>query len=159
MKKFLLLLVIILSINVSGCSNNQKLASDIPTTKVADASDTKIIEEDINDGKQVIKNYFSALKTGNLQEVDKTLGKYKQGLFNKENISKWTPELNTIEYPGKKSNANIPPSSYKSNYGKDPYKSMSFYVTFTEGSEKKGWDYILVKESKESTWVIHDWGN
>lgn len=78
-------------------------------------------------------------------------------MYNKNNIKGWkNPQLISVEYPGKFTD--IPPSSFKSNYGKDPYKSMNFYVEFKDGEEKHGWDYVLVKETKDSPWLIHDWG-
>lgn len=83
---------------------------------------------------------------------------YQQGFYSKVHIGNSKLEIDTIEYPGKYLNADIPPSSYKSNYGKDPYKSMCLYVTFKRGTDKKGWDYILIKETEHSPWVIHGYG-
>ena len=35
---------------------------------------------------------------------------------------------------------------------------MTYYVTFNEGSEKQAWDWMVVKETKDSSWQIRDWG-
>ncbi|WP_088187041.1 DUF4829 domain-containing protein [Desulfosporosinus sp. FKA] len=151
--------LLILLFNVIGCSQFQgNTESDnrlMPTTSV---SAQKVTTEDISEGKQVIKDYVNALKSRDLGNLEKTLGKYKQGIYNKDNIGSFDLEIETIEYPGKYLNAHIPPSSYKSNYGKDPYKSMCLHVIFKEGTNKKDWDYILIKETEDSPWVIHDWG-
>lgn len=117
-----------------------------------------ISQKDIEEGKRVVETYFQALKIGNVEEINDTLGKYKNGMYTEDNIKKWTPELISVNYPGKFTNHDIPPSSYKSNYGEDPYKSMNFYVEFKEGTEKQGWDYVLIKETADSPWQIHDWG-
>lgn len=160
MKRLLLIAFLIaLSFSVIGCSKTQNSTENANNSKnTPDISEQKLTSEDIDSGKQVVKNYFDALNSENMEELKKTLGKYKIESFKKENIGNWKPKLDTVEYPGKYTNSNIPPSSYRSNYGKDPYKSMSLHVTFTEGTEKKDWDYILVKETKQSSWVIHDWG-
>ncbi|MCO1600863.1 DUF4829 domain-containing protein [Desulfosporosinus nitroreducens] len=157
MKRILLMaFLLILSFNVIGCSQFQN-TENINSLPVPDQ---KITTEDINEGKQVIRDYVNALKSRNLEDLNKTLGMYKNGLYNKDNIGNFNSnlEIDTIAYPGKYLKANIPPSSYKSNYGKDPYKSMCLHVTFTEGTNKKDWDYILIKETEQSPWVIHDWG-
>lgn len=121
---------------------------------------TSISQKDIEDGQIIVKNYFAAIKANNIDGVNRTLGKYKNGMYNENNIKDWKqPQLLSVEYPGKFTSYNIPPSSYKSNYGKDPYKSMDLYVEFKEGTELKGWNYILVKESADSPWLIHDWGH
>jgi len=154
-------MLLIGSFNVIGCSqfhrNTENINGSSPTTLVPSQ---KITTEDINEGKQVIRDYFDALRSGNLKNLKKMLPKYRQGLYHKDNLGT-TLEIDTIEYPGKYLNAHIPPSSYKSNYGKDPYKSMCLHVTFIEGSTgtgKKDWDYILIKETEQSSWVIHDFG-
>ncbi|MEA4901922.1 DUF4829 domain-containing protein [Desulfitobacterium sp.] len=155
---FILFMLLIGSFSVIGCSRFQRNTENIngssPTTPVPSQ---KITMEDINEGKQVIRDYYNALKSRNLENLNRTLSKYQQGVYHKDNLGT-TLEIDTIEYPGKYLNANIPPSSYKSNYGKDPYKSMCLHVTFTEGADKKDWDYILIKETEKSSWLIHDWG-
>lgn len=150
--------LLILSFNVIGCSQVQKNSENNNSLPI---SDQKITAEDINEGKQVIRDHVNALKSGNLEDLNKTLGRYQQGFYKKVRIGNSTLEIDTMEYPGKYLNAHIPPSSYKYNFGEDPYKSMCLHVTFTEGSTgtgEKDWDYILIKETEQSSWVIHDSG-
>lgn len=35
---------------------------------------------------------------------------------------------------------------------------MNLYVEFKDGEEKQGWDYMLIKETEDGPWLIHDWG-
>jgi hypothetical protein len=121
-------------------------------------SKTRASSNDIEAAKKVLQNHFEALNKESLDDINKTLGQYQSGRFNKDNLSKWKPEVVSISYPGKLTNDNIPPKSYKSNYGKVPYKSINFYVVYKENGEQQEMDYILVKEDKEGPWLIHDWG-
>lgn len=121
-----------------------------------------ITNDDIAEGKQVVKNLFKALKDEDVKGANATLGKYKEGLLNESNIDAWKPELLSIEYV-KNHRSHLPPHSYKHNYGHNPYQSMSLLVTFTDNSidnenKKMEWFYILVKETKDAQWKIHDWG-
>lgn len=161
MKRLILIVfLMMLSFSVIGCTKTQNCTENTDNSKnTLDGSEQKLSSEDIDSGKKVVKSYFEALNSENIDELNKTLGKFKTGLYKIDNIGIWKPKLDTIEYPGKYHKSNNPPSSYISNYGKDPYKSMSLHVTFFEGTEKKDWDYILVKETKQSLWVIHDWGH
>ncbi|WP_019850901.1 hypothetical protein [Desulfitobacterium sp. PCE1] len=146
----------IFSFTVIACSpmqnntqNNSSLVEQNITTK------------DIEESKQVIKDHIDALNNGDLKALNKTIGRYKQELYNNGNIGNYTLKIESIEYPGQYTTANIPPSSYRTNYGQDPYKSMCLHVIFSEGWEGRGmdnWDYIPIKETEESPWVIHDWG-
>mgnify|MGYP003276162581 CR=1 FL=1 len=157
MKKLILMIFIVIIIStLSGCNQTKKKTPSKETNTVETANE--ITEKDIEEGKQVINRYFTAIKDKDIDEINKTLGIYKKDLYNKVNIDDWAPILISINYPGKYTNDNIPPESYKANYGKDPYKSMNFNVTYKDGDEEKNWDYILVKESKDSSWEIHDWG-
>lgn len=122
------------------------------------AKENQISKNDVTEGTLAVKNYFAALKVNDIDGVNKTLGRYKSGMYNENNIKGWQPQLISVESPGKYHNDNTPPSSYKSNYGKDPYKFMNLYVEFKEGTQKQGWDYLLIKETEDSPWLIHDWG-
>lgn len=158
-RKSLLLIVFMLligSCNVIGCSQFQGNTENLNGSSPSVGS-RKITSEDINEGKQVIRDYFNAIKNKDLENLNRTLSKSMQGVYNKDNIGT-NLEINTIQYPGKYLNDLIPPSSYKSNYGKDPYKSMCFHVTFTGDIYRNNWDYILIKETENSPWLIHDWG-
>ena len=157
MKKFILMIFIVTIIStLSGCNQTKEetLSKETNTVEIAN----EITEKDIEEGKQVINRYFTAFKDKDIDEINKTVGRYKKDLYNKDNIDEWTPILISINYPGKYTNANIPPKSYNANYGKDPYNAMNFNVTYKEGDEETNWDYILVKETKDSCWEIHDWG-
>ncbi len=160
MKRLLFLVLLsILPLHINGCSqiqNNTDNNNKPPLSMVTQSSE--ITSADISEGKQVIQEYFNALKNSRYDDLQKTLGRYKQGLYNKENIDKWKPDLDSIEYPGNYIDLNTPPSSYISIYKKAPYKFMTLHVIFTEELKKKDWDYILVKEEEKSSWVIHDWG-
>ncbi|GEM_PF-3528434 len=121
-----------------------------------------ITNDDIAEGKQVVKNLFKALKDEDVKGANATLGKYKEGLWNESNIDDWKLELLSIEY-FKNDRSHLPPHSYKHNYGHGPYQSMSLLVTFTDNSvdnedKEMKWYYILVKETKDAQWKIHDWG-
>ncbi|WP_407309924.1 DUF4829 domain-containing protein [Desulfosporosinus sp. SB140] len=137
----MIILFIMFVILVAGCS-----------------SKTSVTQDDINQAKKVVTNFFMALQSGNYDEANKALGRYMKGLYTADNISKWKPRILSIEYPGRFTNSHIPPESYKANYGRDPYKSMNLYVEFMDETGKQGWDYILIKETKDSPWEIHDWG-
>ncbi|HHY25489.1 MAG TPA: DUF4829 domain-containing protein [Desulfitobacterium dehalogenans] len=157
MKKFILtMFLLILPFTAIACSPVQ---NNLQTNTPLD--EQSITAEDIEESKQAIRDHIDALKDGDLETVNKTLGRYMQGLYNNSNIGNSTLEIESIEYPGQYTTANIPPSSYRSNYGQDPYKSMCLHVIFSKGWEgggKDNWDYILIKETEESPWVIHDWG-
>lgn len=121
-----------------------------------------ITNDDIAEGIQVVENLFKALKNEDVKGANATLGKYKEGLWNESNIGNWKPELLSIEYV-KNDRFHLPPHSYKHNYGHDPYQSMSLLVTFRDnrsdnGDKEEKCYFILVKESKNAQWKIHDWG-
>ncbi len=151
-----LLLLLVAFIGYYKINNKEEVNTNFDAMQI----ENKITNEDIEAGKEIIKKYFRALNDSNLEEMEKTLGKYKSGLYHKDNIGNFEAELINIEYPGKYTNDNIPPSSYKSNYGVDPYKTINFYVEFKDKNigRIKGWDYILVKDNKNDPWTIHDWG-
>lgn len=156
MKRFILsILIATLILTLIGCrqANDKKRSKEVTAVETS-----KITTKDIEDAKQVINKYFTSLKNKDIVEINKTLGRYKKDLYTKDNIDKWMPELISINYPGKYTNDNIPPKSYISNYGTEPYKSMNLNVIYKVGNEHKNWDYILIKETKESPWEIHDWG-
>ncbi|TWH60693.1 uncharacterized protein DUF4829 [Desulfitobacterium sp. LBE] len=160
MKKLILtVLLLILPFTMIACSPVQ---NNIQTNTPLD--EQNITAEDIEEGKQVIQDYAEALNSGDLETVNKLLGKHMRGLYHDGNIDSITMKIDSIEYPGRYTTALIPPSSYRSNYGHDPYKSMCLYVIFSEfetgdaSISMDNWDYILIKETEESPWVIHDWG-
>ena len=72
-------------------SKNSKNNNSLPV------SDQKITAEDINEGKQVIRDHVNALKSGNLEDLNKTLGRYQQGFYKKVRIGNSTLEIDTIE--------------------------------------------------------------
>ncbi len=156
MKKLILtVFLLILPFAVIACSSTP---NNIQTNTPLD--EQNITAEDIEEGKQVIKEHIDALNNGDLEALNKTLGKHKQGYY-KGNMGVPPLVFESIKYPGQYTTANIPPSSYRSNYGQDPYKSMCLHVVFFEDWEGRGmdnWDYILIKETEESPWVIHDYG-
>lgn len=149
-------MLLIGSFNVIGCSQFQGNTENVNESSPPVRSQ-KITTEDINEGKQVIRDYFYAIKNKDLENLNRTLSKFRQGVYNKDNIGA-NLEIDTIQYPGKYLNDLISPNSYKSNYGKDPYKSMCLHVTFTGDIYRNNWDYILIKETENSPWLIHDWG-
>lgn len=119
----------------------------------------RITSEDVLLGKQIVEEHFNAIQNEDLAAADATLGRYKKGLYNESNIGKWKPELFAIEHVTY-DKVHIPPDSYRSNYGKNPYKSMSLLVTLRDqpDANKYQWYYILVQEERGDPWLIHDWG-
>ncbi|MDQ7095893.1 hypothetical protein REC12_20060 [Desulfosporosinus sp. PR] len=45
-----------------------------------------ITSEDINEGKQAVRDYINALKSGNLEDLSKTLDLYQQEFYSKVHI-------------------------------------------------------------------------
>ncbi|MDD4528151.1 MAG: DUF4829 domain-containing protein [Candidatus Margulisbacteria bacterium] len=118
-----------------------------------------ITNDDISDGKRVITDLFAAVNNEDVKGANGTIGRYLAGRFNETNIKGWKPKLTSIEYI-KDDKFRLPPHSYKSNYGHDPFQSMSFRVTYFNNIDQKKYKqyFILVKETKNAKWKIHDWG-
>lgn len=117
-----------------------------------------VSQDDIKKAEETIRLFFTSVNNNDVDSANSTLGRYRHGHFNKDNIGKWKPQIISIEYPGKILKHNLQPSSYKSNYGKDPYQSISFDVRFKDEDGEHSYGFILVKEDKNSPWSIHDWG-
>lgn len=158
MKKFILpIILLILIVALVGC--NQAKENSISNYEADNLRlKNEISQKDIEEGKKLVERYFKALQNKDIVGANETLGRYKSDLYDESNIGKWIPKLISINYPGKYTNENIPPKSYKANFGETPYKSMTLYVEYELEGEKQGWDYILVKETEGSPWLIHDWG-
>lgn len=75
MKRIILMAFLLtLSFYVIGCSQFQ---SNAENNNIFHVPEQKITAEDINEGKQVIRDYISALKSGNREDLKKTLGRYQ----------------------------------------------------------------------------------
>jgi hypothetical protein len=130
------------------------------TVIVADNYFSKMItNDDIAEGEQVVIDLFTAVNNEDVKGANDTIGRYMAGRYNENNIKKWKPELISVEYV-KDDKFHVPPHSYKSNFGHDPFKSMSLRVIYINKIDKETHKsyFTLVKDNKNAQWKIHDWG-
>ena len=129
------------------------------------------IDEDFEDGKKVIEDYFYALKTSDTVILKEYLGYNMIQLreigscnVNGENPSlaflyndNFKPDLISIS-----NNTNYDfdeeyfLNDIKATNNIDAYKVMSLNVDF-QYVQKYNWDFILVRYSEQSPWKIHIW--
>lgn len=129
------------------------------------------IDEDFEDGKKVIEDYFYALKTSDTVILKEYLGYNMIQLreigscnVNGENPSlaflyndNFKPDLISIS---NNSNYDFDEEYFlndiKATNNIDAYKVMSLNVDF-QYVQKYNWDFILVRYSEQSPWKIHIW--
>lgn len=156
-------------------ANFNKRISNIKNQEVKDkdaerAGSTvfQVTSKDIDEAKLVIEKHFISRTRGDLEGFKETLGRYKDGFADQVNIKEEFKRpkryvAESINYPGKYHAINEVPSSYVNNYHKKPYQVIVLHVVFAKYADKdtvdnSDCDYILIKDTKNSPWLIHDWG-
>lgn len=127
-----------------------------------------VTNKDIDEAKLVVEKHFKAMTEGDLESFQETLSRYWDGWTDKSYMKEAFKKpkrhvVKSINYPGKYHAKDEVPSSYVSNYHKEPYKTIIFHVVneISDGKkaiEKSDRDYILIKETENSPWLIHNWG-
>ncbi|GAE88399.1 DUF4829 domain-containing protein [Acetivibrio straminisolvens] len=166
---------------ITGCSIpvrsqlNENINIEQPiqkqTINEADTNETYIDEADINEAKAVLEKHFKAIMEGDFETYKSTLGAYQdpfvQQDFIEERFSKPNDiELLEISHPGKYIRDTVP-QSYFHYFDRKPYKVITFHVVYkgamdsaeaSYSSNTIDKDYILIKDTSDSEWKIHDWG-
>lgn len=154
----------LVSLLMVGCQVNKKDNSSKSNTSQKNNNSTqkleyKYTEQEINEAKEVVKNYYEALNKGDYEQFNNSLGRYKKDFLNykKDKFKEEDIKLISINYPSKYLKNEVP-SSYRSNYKENPYKAIVLNADVDEKGEKVSLDFILIKEKQDSPWLIHDWG-
>ena len=123
-----------------------------------------ISKEDIEEGKKVVEEFYKSINSKDFDGYLRTLGSYRR-MKNGENFDEFFEnkrrfKVKEISFPGKFHDMREAPHSYKETFSREPYQWMYIYVVVEEdglGREEEA-DFILIRESKDSEWKIHDVG-
>ncbi|WP_139905721.1 amidase domain-containing protein [Clostridium thermarum] len=126
-----------------------------------------ITEDEINEGKELVKRYFQSINKKDYDAYRSTLGSYRKMRDNNDIDefvnNRFQFQLKEIRYPGSFHDMAVPPHSYEKVFNKKPYVWMYLYVLVekkdpTGNSVVEELDFILVREEKEGPWLVHDVG-
>ncbi|MDI6816949.1 MAG: DUF4829 domain-containing protein [Actinomycetota bacterium] len=186
----LVFIITVLMVILSGCSETSSLSEKSGSDAVdyakntgnrkkqkaieKDTEDSKssvfqITDKDIEEARSTIEKHFKTMTDGDIEGFKETLGRYKEGFANQENIKEEFRrpkryEVKSISYPGKYQPKDKIPGSYTDMFQREPYKVLVLHAVFEiydrkKLLEKNDWDYILIRETKNDSWLIHDWGH
>jgi hypothetical protein len=143
--------------------NEEEITEDSLSTKY----NLEITEDEISEGKALVKKYFSSINRKEYDSYRNTLGNYRK-MRNNNDIDEFIGNkiqftVKEIRFPGRFHDMSEPPHSYEKVFNKKPYAWMYLYVLVEQKDsmgklEEEELDFILVKEEKEGVWLIHDVG-
>jgi hypothetical protein len=126
-----------------------------------------VSESDIASASAVVRAHVEAFARGDASAWRATLGRYKAGGWDatqfERTVVAWRDvRLESLELSGLYT-TDSPPSSYVSNYGAPPFATIVLHARFERPDNAPemapyDWDYILVRETPDGPWRIHDWG-
>lgn len=148
---------------------DKKSSSNSENADEIQCINSNISEEDIEEGKKLVKRFYDSINEKDYLSYRSTLGSYR-GMDTEIDKSKFMNNnikfnIKEIGYPGKYHDMVEPPESYEKSFGKKPYGWMYVYAVVNKIQDYEGdtdkedtIDFILVKEYEDSPWVIHDVG-
>lgn len=161
------MLVTCLGLSAAACA---RPANDTPTLRPPEETTPAlpaVSESEIASASAVVRAHVEAIVRGDGSAYRATLGRFKSGGWDAAQFARLSAgwrgvEVESLALSGLFTTES-PPETYEYNFGSPPFATIVLRARFKRPDAASNlvpewWDFILIRETRDGPWVIHDWG-